>query len=114
MVYSLLTGVPHGAAMIRSMQRFDFLVTLGCLVLLSYFAWHAIKGPRGFAFLEQLHAQAGQLATDLADEDAEKKRLEAKVALMRPERVDPDMLEELARTELELSRRNELIVRLQD
>jgi len=36
------------------------------------------------------------------------------VALMRPERVDPDMLEELARTELELSRRNELIVRLQD
>lgn len=94
------------------LKRFDFLVTIGCLALLSYFAWHADKGPRGYHFLAQLQAQSGQLQGDLAAEEAEKKRMEAKVALMRPERVDPDMLEELARTELELSRRNELIVRL--
>ena len=37
--------------------------------------------------------------------------LEGKVALMRPESVDPDMLEELARSQLELARPNELIVR---
>jgi cell division protein FtsB len=91
---------PQEGGMVRRMQRFDVLVTLGCLVLLSYFAWHAMKGPRGYDYLAQL--------------DGEKKRLEAKVALMRPEHVDPDMLEELARTQLELSRRNELIVRLKD
>lgn len=100
--------------MFRRMQRFDLLVTIGCLVLLSYFAWHANKGPRGYAFLQHLEAESTQLAADLADEQAEQKRLEAKVALMRPEAVDPDMLEELARTELEMSRRNELIVRLDD
>lgn len=95
-------------------KRFDYLVTLGCMALLSYFAWYAEKGPRGFGFLEQLKTQAVQLENDLATDEAEMKRLEAKVSLMRPERVDPDMLEELARTELELSRRNELIVRLDD
>lgn len=96
------------------LKRFDFLVTIGCLALLGYFAWHANKGPRGYAFLANLKAQSIQLANDLAAEETEKKRLESKVSLMRPEHVDPDMLEELARTELELSRRNELIVRLSD
>ncbi len=95
-------------------KRFDYLVTLGCLALLSYFAWYAEKGPRGYGFLAQLKVQSVQLENDLAADEAEMKRLEAKVSLMRPERVDPDMLEELARTELELSRRNELIVRLDD
>ena len=100
--------------MIRRIQRFDMLVTLGCLVLLSYFAWHGMNGPPGYDFLDALHAQSAGLIADLAAEEAEQHRLEARVALMRPERVDPDMLEELARTELELSRRNELIVRLHD
>ena len=100
--------------MLRRMQRFDFLVTIGCLVLLSFFAWHALKGPRGYDYLAGLKERSAQLVIDLTGEEAEKHRLEAKVALMRPERVDPDMLEELARTQLELSRRNELIVRLQD
>jgi len=100
--------------MIRRLQRFDLLVAVGCLVLLSYFAWHAWKGPRGYSFLATLELRLDALDKDLTAEDAERKRLEAKVALMRPERVDPDMLEELARTQLELSRRNELVVRLQN
>ena len=98
--------------MIRKLQRFDLLVTFGCVLLLSYFAWHAWKGPRGFAYLDMLHAKAEKLTGELTIEETEAKRLEAKVALMRPEKVDPDMLEELARTELEMSRRNELIIRL--
>lgn len=98
--------------MIRRLQRFDLLVAAGCLVLLSYFAWHAWKGPRGYSFLAALEIRTEGLTKDLAAEETERHRLEAKVALMRPERVDPDMLEELARTQLELSRRNELVVRL--
>jgi cell division protein FtsB len=98
--------------MIRRFQRFAFLVTVGCILLLSYFAWHAWKGPRGFAYLDGLHVAVSKLVADLAVEEGEVKRLEAKVALMRPEKVDPDMLEELARTQLEMSRRNELVVRV--
>lgn len=100
--------------MFRRLQRSDLLVAAGCCVLLSYFAWHAWKGPRGYAYLTTLEVKAGSLAKDLVIEETERTRLEAKVALMRPERVDPDMLEELARTQLELSRRNELVVRLQN
>ncbi len=47
--------------MVRRMQRFDVLVTLGCLVLLSYFAWHAMKGPRGYDYLAQLRDKFPEL-----------------------------------------------------
>jgi|JI10StandDraft_1071094.scaffolds.fasta_scaffold35938_2 cell division protein FtsB len=100
--------------MIRRLQRFDLLVAMGCLVLLSYFGWHAWKGPRGYSYLAALEVKADALAQDLTGDEAKRGQLEAKVALMRPERVDPDMLEELARSQLELSRRNELVVRLQN
>ncbi len=95
-------------------QRFDLLVSLGSLALLGYFAWHAWQGPRGFWYLAQLHATQAQFEQELAGEMDVLSGLESKVKLMRPESVDPDMLEELARTELEMSRRNELIVRLQN
>jgi len=98
--------------MIRKFQRFDILVAVGCFLLLSYFSWHAWKGPRGFHSLDALYVKSGKLSDELMIEETETKRLEAKVALMRPEKVDPDMLEELARTELEMSRRNELIILL--
>jgi cell division protein FtsB len=96
------------------LQRFDLLVTFGCWLLLGFFAWHTWEGPRGLALIENLEAKTAKLAVELRTEVAEVQRLEAKVALMRPEQVDPDMLEELARSELEMSRRNELIVRLEN
>jgi cell division protein FtsB len=100
--------------MVRRIKRFDFLVTLGCLALLSYFAWHAMRGPRGIDYLHKLQAQQQHLAGELKLASTDRDKLEAKVKLMRPESVDPDLLEELARSELEMSRRNELIVRIRN
>jgi cell division protein FtsB len=98
--------------MLMRFRRFDFLVTLGCLALLGYFAWHGFKGPRGYAYLDALVAEAAGLQAELLEEEVAKAELESKASLMRPEKVDPDMLEELARTQLEMSRRNELVVRV--
>ena len=97
--------------MLKRLKRFDWLVTLGCLVLLGYFAWHAFEGPRGYAHLAALSAGVEKLESELQVTMVAKSGLEGKVALMRPESVDPDMLEELARSQLELARPNELIVR---
>jgi cell division protein FtsB len=94
------------------LPRFDYLVSFGCLALLGYFAWHALEGPRGYAYRDLQVASLSKLDAELMVEVERKRLLEAKVSLMRPESIDPDMLEELARTQLEMSRRNELVIRL--
>jgi cell division protein FtsB len=91
-------------------NKLDLAVTIGCIALLGFFAWHGFQGPRSYHYLAVQQEKLLKLDAELASESAKKQGLEAKVALMRPESVDPDMLEELARSQLEMSRRNELIV----
>ncbi len=92
--------------------RFDFLVSIGCLALLGYFAWHAWYGPRGQGYVLRLEGELVALKADLQQSQAQKNRLQAKVAAMRPESVDADLLDELARNELNWVGRDDLIVRV--
>ena len=91
-------------------SKFDSVVTCASLALLGFFAWHAWEGPRGFRFNEKLKIQSAQLTDDLAAIQKRRTTFERRVALLRPESVDPDMLDELARQTLEVARPNELIV----
>ena len=91
--------------------RFDLAVTAGCLALLGYFAWHATQGPRGFAYKDGLEAKLASLQAANAEILSKRQALEARVALMRPDHVDPDMLEELARKELNMAAANDLVLK---
>ena len=91
-------------------RRFDFAVTVVCLSLLGYFGWHASVGPRGYAFHDRLLETADALQGDFATAQQQRIRLEHKVGLMRPESIDPDMLDELARGQLEVTAPNDLVV----
>ncbi len=91
------------------MRRFDFIVTCVCCASLGYFAWHAWKGPRGFPYRDGLEVTLAQLATKHEDLHAERLRLENKVALLRPESIDPDLLDELARGNLELAKPTDVV-----
>jgi cell division protein FtsB len=92
-------------------QKFDMIVSLGCCALLGFFAWHAFKGPRGFTYREKLVADAAKLETGLAVVTGRRDEAEVRVKLLRPDSVDPDMLDEMARQTLNLAKPNELIVR---
>ncbi|MFL5259208.1 MAG: FtsB family cell division protein [Hyphomicrobiales bacterium] len=91
-------------------RKFDLVVTVVCLALLGYFGWHAFKGPRGFAHEEGLEAQAKKLALELEGLRAGRKGLDRRVALMRPESIDPDMLDELSRSELGYVKAGDLVI----
>ena len=91
-------------------SKFDSVVTCACLALLGFFAWHAWEGPRGFRFNEKLKSQSAQLTEDLVAIQKRRTTFEQRVALLRPESVDPDMLDEMARQSLDVARPNELIV----
>lgn len=92
--------------------KFDIVVTCACLSLLGFFAWHAFKGPRGFDFNDRLSAQSVQLEADLEAIQKQRAGFEHRVSLLRPESVDPDLLDEMARSTLDVARSNELIVQV--
>ncbi len=91
-------------------HRYDVLVCLGCVAMLASFAWYAQLGPRGYAYRAGLEKDIAALQVEQAALTVEKLGLERQVLLMRPESVDRDMLEELARTQLKMLQPNVLIV----
>jgi cell division protein FtsB len=91
-------------------SKFDSVVTCACLGLLGFLAWHAQGGPRGFGFREKLASQSKQLGEELAAIQKQRSNFETRVALLRPESVDPDMLDEMARSTLDVAGPHDLIV----
>jgi cell division protein FtsB len=90
-------------------RRFDLSVSIVCMALLGYFAWHANKGPRGYGYQEGLSAKASLLQDEFDGIQQARVRLEHTVGLLRPESLDPDMLDEMARAQLEVAAPNELV-----
>ncbi|HUQ35729.1 MAG TPA: septum formation initiator family protein [Aestuariivirga sp.] len=91
-------------------SKFDSVVTFASLGLLGFLAWHAQEGPRGFAFNEKLANQSRQLSDELTTIQKQRSDFETRVALLRPESVDPDMLDEMARSTLDVAGPHDLIV----
>jgi cell division protein FtsB len=76
----------------------------------GYFAYHAVQGDRGiiaWLVLNQQIAEAQEVEAELA---AERATLEQRVALLRPDSLDPDLLAERARVMLNLAHADELII----
>ena len=92
--------------------RFDFLVSIGCLALLGYFGWYAVEGSRGMAFRDRLIAQKATLESELTKVRTARQIFEERVVQLRPESVDPDLADELARRSLSMAKSTELIVNL--
>ncbi|WP_241503796.1 FtsB family cell division protein [Ferruginivarius sediminum] len=83
-----------------------------CLV--GYFVFHAVQGERGllaYLRLQQDLAQAKAVQSELA---AQRKEMEHRVSLLRPDSLDPDMLEEQARHVLNFARPNEVVIFLKE
>ena len=78
--------------------------------VIVYFGYHAVQGDRGLMAWWNLRFEIERANTTLATVSAEKKLIEHRVALLRPESLDPDMLEERARVMLGAVGPNDLIV----
>jgi cell division protein FtsB len=93
------------------LRKFDWAVTFGCMALLGYFAWHANEGQRGYKFRDKLASEAERLEADLVEQEKRRSAFEARVELLRPESIDPDLLDEMARVSLEMAKPDEIVVR---
>lgn len=90
--------------------KFDLVVMAASLALLGYIGWYAQHGPRSFENRDRLLAETQKLETILAVTETERLKLDHRVQLMRPESVDPDMLDELARQALDYALPADLVV----
>jgi cell division protein FtsB len=91
-------------------KRFEFLVSVGCLTMLGYFAWQAERGPRGFAYQKNLMEQSEKLKAQLDKIKGDHTLVEARVAELRPDAIDPDLLDEMARKNLGFVSPDQIIV----
>ncbi len=89
---------------------FDIIVMSVCLGLFGLFGWHAQYGPRGFDNQARLISDVVVLQDGRDAIRARRETLEARVALLRPESIDPDMLDEMARKVLGFAHRDDVIV----
>jgi cell division protein FtsB len=87
-------------------------VPASCILLLGYFAFHAIGGNSGVLAWGGYKAERAELTAQLASVDARKEALETRVKLLDPRRVDPDLADELVRGNLGVVRGDEVIVPL--
>jgi cell division protein FtsB len=78
-----------------------FLTALGLYVVaalfIGYFGVNAYTGKNGINARQELNQQIADLASEVERVKAERDRWERRVALLKADRIDPDMLDERAR-----------------
>jgi cell division protein FtsB len=87
------------------------LYTIAALVI-GYFGVNAYSGNHGLRARQDLDQQIAQLSDELGSLKAERANWERRVVLLRPESIDPDMLDERARVLLNYADPRELTLRL--
>jgi len=90
----------------------SFLNTLGLYVtaalLVGYFAVNAYSGNHGLKAKQDLDRQMAALSTELNQLHVERAQWQRRVDLLKPENIDPDMLDERARALLDYVSPDEL------
>jgi cell division protein FtsB len=66
-------------------------------LFVGYFGMNAFSGDHGLRAQQDLEQQLGAMKAQLAGLKAERALWERRVALLRSDRIDPDMLDERAR-----------------
>ena len=82
--------------------------------LAIYFGYHAMIGSRGLLAWRQLTGDIEATQQDLAAVHAERQALEEKVRRLRPDSLDPDLIDELARRQLSLAGPSDVIILLDE
>jgi cell division protein FtsB len=92
-------------------RRTGFLVgpAIG-ITLTGYFAYHLVEGDRGFKTWLSLSREIRIAAATLEGVRAQRVALDLKVSNLRPEHVDPDLLDERIRATLNLVAPDDVVI----
>jgi cell division protein FtsB len=71
-----------------------------CASAIAYFGYYTICGTRGLLALTDTRARLSIAQAELASITDDRRRLQHRIALLKPGAADPDLVEELARQQL--------------
>jgi cell division protein FtsB len=94
----------------RRLRSFLTALTLYVIaaLLIGYFGVNAYSGNRGLKAKQDIDRQIAQLSTEFESLKLQRGEWERRVALLRSDRLDPDMLDERARALLDYVHPNDL------
>jgi cell division protein FtsB len=102
------------AAMVSRRRARGILTALALYVvagaLIGYFGFHAFNGQRGLHARHLIDQQMVELTAELDRLKLERSQWDRKVSLLRPDRIDPDTLDEQARLLLNVAHPNDLVM----
>lgn len=87
-----------------------FVLPAITVVFLSYFGYHSIHGDLGLIATEEFERQRQARAHELARLTEKRETLERQVQLMSDGSLEKDMLDEIARYQLNVSRDDEIVI----
>jgi len=99
-------------SVLRVLRRRAHLV-LGPVVgiaLTGYFAHHLVEGERGFKAWLRLNREIRTAAANLEAVRAQRAALDLRVSNLRPEHMDPDLLDERIRATLNLVSPDDIVI----
>ena len=102
-----MTGVRSPLALMRRAA----LPALGVLIIANFLGY-AVVGANGVLAWGDYRRQKAERAVQLAQLEAEKARLAHRAQLLDPRNADPDLAEELVRTQFGYVRPDEVIIPL--
>jgi cell division protein FtsB len=92
-------------------RRTRFLVgPIFGIALTGYFAYHLVEGDRGFKAWLRLNREIRTATADLEAIRVQRAALDLKVSNLRPDHVDPDLLDERARATLNLVSPDDIVI----
>lgn len=78
----------------------------------GYLLYHAANGDHGFFAYMKYQSEETRLLAELNSLETKSAALEKDVALLRPESLDPDMLDERARAMINMAHPRDRIIRI--
>jgi cell division protein FtsB len=80
------------------------------LSLSAYFAYNLVGGERGLVAWTNLSQALAEARDQAATVKAERQALERRVAMLQPQHIEPDLLDEQARAALNLVGPNDVVI----
>jgi cell division protein FtsB len=88
----------------------QILVPIIFAMMFGYFGYHLVNGDRGLLAMAHLQRETMIADQNLAEAETTRKIWERRVAALRNQSLDPEMLDERARILLNFSRKEDIIV----
>jgi cell division protein FtsB len=94
---------------LRRRSHFIISPALG-IALTGYFAYHLVEGDRGFEAWLRLNREIQIARLNLQSVQTQRAALDLKVSNLRPDHVDPDLLDERIRSTLNLVSPDDIVI----